>query len=87
MTFNYHNFGRCYYTIGSECSGWNYWERNYGSVYSTNGENFFGLENNSVIRGYADPAGGLHTVFASYVGLGGQYIKGSVSLWTASVTD
>lgn len=35
MTQNYHNFGRCYYSIASECSGWNYWDWTDALVNST----------------------------------------------------
>lgn len=89
LTENYHNFGSCHYSIASDCSGNNYWVWSQAFLASTNGSNLVAVENDSTIRGdFMNWSGviGLR-VYASAKGMGGWYIRGSVTLWTATLTD
>ncbi len=88
LTENYHNFGACFYSIGSACSGWNYWTGNGASWAQTNGSNWVGLDDSTSLRG--DEVFGSfreHWVLASSVGFAGRYIRGSLTIWTATVTS
>lgn len=51
LTENYHNFGACFYTIASACSGWNYWQWSGGKISTTNGSDLIALDSGSAIRG------------------------------------
>lgn len=86
LTENYHNFGACYYSIGSACTGWNYWfwSRAPANVNDTNGNNLAALETSSAIRGDFFGPNDYGEIRASDAGWSGWYLKASVTLWTSS---
>lgn len=87
LTENYHNFGRCFYDIGSECSGWNYWVKTTVDADYTDGSYLIAFENDSTIRGDIWSVTSAVWLYAMHKGMGGWYIKGSISIWTASLLD
>lgn len=64
------------YTSEAACSPWNYYYQENYNLY-LGSYTLFGFENNSVIRGvYAQGTNQSGTVYASDLGMGGQYIRG-----------
>jgi hypothetical protein len=88
MTENYHNFGRCFYSIASECTGWNYHVLNRENMYwSSGGDNFIGFDNGSSIRGFTFWLPGDIEIYPYQVGWDGGYLRASVALWTTTWAD
>jgi hypothetical protein len=84
LTENYHNFGRCYYTIASECSGFNYWQWNQANISSANGAVLIAFDRGGEIRGTFGYAGWNVRYWDHDALWDGMYIRGSVTLWGTS---
>jgi hypothetical protein len=91
LTENYHNFGRCWFSIASECSGWNYYVWNYMEIESTDGTNLLSFDGGGEMAGkiiYA-PYPHYESLYTccDVVDWRGRYLRGGVSLEMATVTD
>lgn len=87
LTENYHNFGRCYYSIGSDCSTRDWWWSTGAYVSAADGSTLVALDNGPTIRGDFAFPGNAVWVSDHEVDMYGQNLRGSVTIWSATYSS